>query len=203
MGRKNKEIPDRMRQLVAQETARIIVNQGLRDYRIAKQKAAEKLGMSRYGALPSNEEIEQAVSSHLLLFGRESHNNFLNHARQVAQSIMLSLAPFDPRLAGPVLTGTADANCPIELHLFSDSPERVAAHLTDHGLNHKLFERRMKTRRDQFGAFAGFAFMCDGVATEATVFPRNGIRQAPMCPINGKPMRRADIKAVKSLIEAV
>jgi hypothetical protein len=36
---------------------------------------------------------------------------------------------------------------------------------------------------------------------EATVFPLNGVRQAPISPIDGKPMRRADVETVRRLIE--
>ena len=65
MAKKTPNDDDRARQLLAQEAARIIVDQGLRDYRVAKIKAAERLGMNSRGALPGNAEIEQAISEHL------------------------------------------------------------------------------------------------------------------------------------------
>lgn len=43
--------------MVAQETARIIVNQGIRDFGLAKKKAAERLGLRDRGSLPGNVEI--------------------------------------------------------------------------------------------------------------------------------------------------
>ena len=46
MGRKRTSESTRARHVVAQEAARIIVHQGIRDYRVAKQKAAERLGLS-------------------------------------------------------------------------------------------------------------------------------------------------------------
>ena len=49
--------------------------------------------------------------------------------------------------------------------------------------------------------YAGFQFEHDEVSVEATVFPVDGIRQAPISPINGKPMQRADEKAVRALLE--
>ena len=45
---------DRLRRILAQEAARIIVDHGIRDYRVAKIKAAERLGMNTRGALPGN-----------------------------------------------------------------------------------------------------------------------------------------------------
>ena len=65
MRRKITSESERDRKVVAQEAARIIVNQGVRDYRLAKQKAAERLGLNSRGALPSNAEIEKAVADYL------------------------------------------------------------------------------------------------------------------------------------------
>jgi len=200
MAKKNGNSPDRARQLLAQETARIIVNQGIRDYRRAKIKAAENLGMENFGALPRNAEIELAVTEHLQIFGRESHDDFMTILRAAGLSAMELLSEFDPRLVGPTLSGTASESSPVNLHVFSDSPELVAMHLTDLNVGYRLYERRLKSRRDQTDTFAGFAFVHDDVMIEATVFPVNGIRQAPISPVDGKPMKRADIKAVRGLI---
>ena len=101
---------DRVRQTVAQEAARIIVEQGIRDYRVAKVKAAERLGMNMRGALPRNAEIELAISNHPALFGGDSHADFLRSMREAALSAMELLNSFTPRLVGPVLQGTADEN---------------------------------------------------------------------------------------------
>lgn len=201
MGNKDMDNDDRARLILAQEAARIIVEHGIRDYRSAKIKAAEKLGMRNRGALPGNDEIERAVGEHLQLFGGTAHAGFLVLIREVGLSAMTLLSMFRPRLVGPVLSGTADANSSIELHVFSDSPEPVAMHLSKFGIGYKEYERRMKHRRDQVVVYAGFAFMREDVAIEATVFPLNGVRQAPISPIDGRPMKRADTKTVEKLIE--
>jgi hypothetical protein len=195
---------DRARQLLAQEAARIIVDQGLRDYRIAKTKAAERLGMNSRGALPGNTEIEQAIAEHLLLFGGESHADFLYGLRSTAMSAMRLLEDFTPRLVGPVLAGTADDNSAINLHVFADSCEVVALFLADRGFACRLYERRLKTRRGrgvQPDIIPGYEFKFEGEPVEATVFPIDGIRQAPLSPIDGKPMRRADEKSVGALLQ--
>ena len=79
---------DRARLVLAQEAARIIVEQGIEDYRAAKIKAAERLGMSTRGSLPGNAEVEQAIGEHLALFGRESHLDLLRVLRRAALSAM-------------------------------------------------------------------------------------------------------------------
>lgn len=199
MGRKSNG-NDRARQVLAQEAARIIVDQGIEDFRLAKTKAAERLGMSGFGSLPGNAEIQHAVSEHLKLFGRESHVDFLRALRQVALSAMQLLSPFTPRLVGPVLHGTAAAGSAINLHVFADHSELIAATLHDSKVQYKPYERRLKSRRDRTDTFAGFRFHHDNSAVEATVFPVHGMRQAPISPVDGKPMQRADARAVQELI---
>lgn len=201
MARRRTSESERARQLVAQEAARIIVNHGVRDYRLAKQKAAERLGMNTRGSLPGNTEIESAVAEHLQIFGGDAHTDHVRLLRVAALSAMGMLTSFTPRLVGPVLAGTADENSVVNLHVFADSPEFVAQEIIDLGLSFRPYERRLKSRRNQVETYAGFAFRHNHSSIEATVFPIDGIRQAPMSPINGKPMQRADSTSVQQLLE--
>ena len=201
MGRKQTSESARERQVVAQEAARIIVDHGIRDYRVAKQKAAERLGMSSRGSLPGNAEIEAAVADHLQIFNGDSHDDLLRLMRTAALSAMELLGDFSPRLVGPVLVGTADENSAVNLHVFADSPEMVAMEIGDMGIAFRSYERRLKTRRGQVEVFAGFEFNHQNEVMQATVFPIDGIRQAPLSPIDGKPMKRADKNAVQELLQ--
>jgi hypothetical protein len=192
---------ERSRQLVAQETARIIVTQGIRDFRVAKTKAAERLGLRGRGSLPGNGEIEQAIEDYHQIFGGDGHALLLRSLRQAALSAMRLLAPFSPRLVGPVLNGTADENSAVNLHAFSDSAEMIAMHLDGAAVPYRSYERRLKSRRDQVNTYAGYEFEHEGCFVQATVFPFDGMRQAPLSPVDGKPMQRADSKAVAALLE--
>ena len=200
MARQRTNGGDRARRLLAQEAARIIVEQGIEDYRVAKIKAAERLGMSERGSLPGNAEIEKAVCEHLQLFGRESHVVLLRVLRRAALSAMEMLAPFSPRLVGPVLHGTASANSAVNLHVFADNAEMVAVQLQESSVQYRPFERRLKSRRDRAETFAAFRFTHGESDIEATVFPVDGVRQAPISPVDGKPMRRADVNAILKLL---
>lgn len=200
MGRNNNSDDQRARQMVAQEAARIIINHGIRDYRAAKIKAAERLGLNARGSLPGNSEIERAVGKHHQLFGGESHTVLLRAIRQSALSAMKLLSAFNPRLVGPVLNGTADDNSAISLHVFADSPEAVALLLGDQDIQYRPYERRLRSRRDQTDTFAGFEFRHDTIDVQATIFPVDGIRQAPLSPIDGKPMDRADAGRLQKLL---
>ena len=119
----------------------------MRDYRVAKIKAAERLGLNSRGALPGNAEIEEAISDHLALFSGESHPGLLLRMRTTALSVMHLLGDYSPRLVGPVLAGTADENSAINLHVFADSSEEIAFFLDDRKISCRLYERRLKSRR--------------------------------------------------------
>jgi len=203
MGRKPNNESTRARQVVAQEAARIIVNHGVRDYRVAKQKAVERLGVNGRGSLPGNAEVEAAVAEHLQIFGGDSHQDLLRLMRTAALAAMELLAEFSPRLVGPVLVGTADENSAVNLHVFADSPEMLAMEIGDMGIQFRSYERRLKSRRGQIEMYAGFEFSYRNETIQATVFPVDGIRQAPMSPIDGKPMRRVDLDAVQELLQHV
>jgi len=200
MGRKSGNGTDRARTVLAQEAARIIVEQGISDYRLAKHKAAERLGMTERGSLPGNSEIEQAVADYQQLFLGESHSSLLDTMRRAALAAMDLLAAFTPRVAGPVLHGTAGVHSPVDLHVFSDSVEQVAFCLERGGVVYRLFDRRLKSRRGRSDSFAGLRFMMLETPIEATVFPFDGIRQAPISPVDGRPMRRADARVLRELL---
>ena len=123
--------------------------------------------------------------------------------RVAALSAMEMLAEFTPRLVGPVLSGTADENSAVNLHVFADSPEVVAFQLERIGVRYRAFERRLKTRRDQITAYAGFEFHHNHSPIQATVFPVDGIRQAPMSPVTGKPMKRVGADVVQEMLEHI
>ena len=201
MPRRRYNDTERARQVVAQEAARIIVDHGVRDYRVAKQKAADRLGVKTRGSLPGNAEIESAVAEHLQIFGGDAHEDRLRLMRVAALSAMDLLASFTPRLVGPVLAGTADDNSVVNLHVFADSPEPVAMELEHIGVGYRPYERRLKSRRNQVETYSGVEFNHGNNAIQATVFPVDGIRQAPMSPVDGKPMKRVDADGVQALLE--
>lgn len=201
MGRRSGNTTDRARLVLAQEAARIIAEQGIDDYRAAKIKAAERLGLTDRGSLPGNGEIERALADHLQLFRGDSHAGLLQALRRAALAAMELLSPFTPRLVGPVLNGTAAEHSAVDLHVFSDSVEQVAWRLDEGGVGYRIFDRRIKSRRGRSEWFAGLSFVVDETPIEATVFPYDGIRQAPISPVDGRPMRRADPRSVRALLE--
>ena len=191
---------DMMRQAIAREAARLMIEHGHEDYGIAKRKAAERFGVTELAVLPRNTEIEAALAEHHRLFDPEAHASSLSAKREVALQAMRLLADFEPRLVGPLLSGTATAHNDITLHLFADTPEAVAVRLMDLSIRHEVAERRFRTQRDEVEAFPALRFTAGGHEVNATIFPKDGIRQAPPGPVDGKPMRRATLTEVEVLL---
>ena len=194
---------DNLRSALAQEAARLMAEHGIRDYLVAKRKAAERFGVSEGAAatLPKNSEIECALAEYQRLFGGESHLSVLSAQRRAALAAMRCLGEFSPRLVGAVLAGTATEHSEVQLHLFADRAESVTLKLLDRGIAHEVTERRVRFDADQVRAFPGVRFEMEEQSIEATVFPTDGIRQAPVSPVDGRPMRRASALEVETLLQ--
>lgn len=191
---------DALRARVAEEAARIMIEQGVRDYSQAKRKAAERLRLTGRGALPSNAMIEERLAARQRIFEAEDHPDRLAEKRRLALDVMTALEEFEPRLVGTVLNGTATLNCSVELHAFSDEPERVSAALAGRGWEARSVERRSRRTRSETVRVPAYRFAIDAHDLLIEVHPRDGIRQAPLSPVDQRPMRRAGRKAVQELL---
>jgi hypothetical protein len=190
----------RNRQLIAQEAARLMSEHGIRDFHHAKLKAAERLGILETQALPRNNEIEEALREHQRIFQGDRQPQLLRARREAAIEAMRFLAPYQPRLVGAVLEGTADAHSAVCLHVFSDDSEAVGLFLREHGVPIELQTRRLRLSREEQADFPVLLFSADGLPFDLTVLPRDALRQAPLDRIDDKPMRRASLNMLEALL---
>ncbi|MDQ2639160.1 MAG: hypothetical protein M3Y79_01070 [Pseudomonadota bacterium] len=193
---------DHLRSAVAEEAARLMAEHGIQDFLAAKRKAAQRYGVFDGAALPKNTEIEAALMSRQRMFGAAEHLRSLQEQRRVALEAMVLLQKFEPRLVGSVLAGSATQFADIQLHVFSDSAEAVYVHLMDGRFEYEEFERRMRMSPGREISVPTVRFAIGAETVEAFVFPRDGIRQAPASPVDGRPMRRADQREVREMIDA-
>ncbi len=191
---------DHLRSAVAQEAARLMAEHGIQDYLVAKRKAAERYGVMDTSMLPKNTEIEAALLSHQRLFGGAQHERSLQEQRRVALQAMRVLEKFEPRLVGAVLNGSATEFADIQLHVFSDTPEAVSMRLMDARYDYEVFERKVRMSGERQINVPTLRFEMGEEMVEAFVFPKDGIRQAPVSPVDGKPMRRADAREVQTML---
>jgi len=191
---------NRLRTLLAQECARIMADEGVTDFLVAKRKAAARLNIANKALLPSNVEIEQALLEYQRLFKASAQPGALRTLRQIALEAMQFLASFRPRLVGSVLAGTADAHSDVNLHLFADTPEDVVLFLMEHDIPFSNSERRLRLSNGDYAWFPVFGFDAGDVSMDLTVFTREGEREAPRSPVDGKPMQRAGLAQVQALL---
>ena len=192
----------RMRQLVTQEAARIMAEEAISDYLVAKRKAAERLGAPDTRNLPTNREIQDALIDHQRLFGGAGRPALLRRLRQVAVEAVASLRRFEPRLVGSVLHGTATEHSDVNLHVFAETPEEVAFFLMDQGIPYEVVERRFRFGREEPVGVPAYRFVAGDVPVELAVFSVNGLREAPRSRIDGQPMVRAALGAVREQLAA-
>lgn len=193
---------EHMRQRLAQKTAQILLDSGTRDFHAAKQKAAQQLGATDTNSLPNNSEIELALSEYQRIFRAGSQPQHLERLRQIAIEAMQFLARFNPRLVGSVLSGTADEHSVIRLHVFADTVESIGFYLQDNKIPNELGERRLKIAADQYQNYSSYEFVVDETRVELIVFlPKQ--KQIPLSPVDGKPMKRADLTEVEILISHI
>jgi hypothetical protein len=187
---------------IAQVTARIMVQEGINDYQIAKNKAVAQLGIPHTKNLPSNSEIEAEVLIYQRLFLGEAHTNHIRKLREVAIKAMRLFQEFSPRLVGNVLQGTAHQHSEVQLHLFTDVPENIAFFLMKQEIPYEMGEKKYRQATQQVITFPSYHFMAGEQAISLVVFAEKDIRWSPPSPIDNKPMRRADLRAVETLLQA-
>lgn len=192
--------PEFDRRTICEEAARIMIDHGISDYRVAKKKAVVRLGMSpRRTELPSNRELADAVRLRLRLFDGDGATSRYRQRLERAAEIMELLSEFRPRLVGPLLDGIATRHGAVELHLFCDAPEQVMARLEAMRLAHREYDKRVRFPSDHYEQVPGFAFEWKSSSFDVLVFKYQRIRQAPLCPVEGRPMRRASAERVVAL----
>ena len=199
-GQVSARVRSELRRRIALEAARLISESGIRDFAMAKRKAAERLGAFDESSLPKNIEIEEALREHQRLFQADEHPQLVRALREAAREAMQFFAQFDPRLVGAVLEGTADRYSAVCLHLFADTPEEVLLALDEQGIDYTENARRLRMSRDTQVEFPVLQVTRDGTAFDLTIFPRDAIRQAPLDRVDEKPMRRASLATLDELL---
>jgi len=197
--RKNNQV----RRAIAAEAARIMSTQSQFNYRVAKLKAAERLGLSPHTTMPSNAEVASALRAYQEFYGGPQHTRHVQKMRAVALNVMRSLETFCPRLVGPVLEGTADVHARVSLHVFNDPPDAVVIHLLDKGLVFHNEHRKIRWHDGTYRQVQLVVTNAEDIEVELTLFSCIDLRQAPPSPVDGRPQRRAPMSEVESLLAAV
>ncbi len=186
----------------AEQAARLMAEgQGL-DCESAKSKAAAEIGCVPGRDEPSCDEVEEQLRGYQRLF-RPHQPEVLRRLRQEAVKAMRFLKDFEPRLVGSVLSGTADNNSPITLHLFADTPEQVMFHLLNADMPFREGQRNLRYRDGSVRSYPLFSLLAGGQAVDLVVMPPKALREPPAGYGEGGVMERAPLRKVERLLAAM
>jgi len=190
-----------MRLRIAAAAARIMAEEGIDDFALAKRKAARRLGAADSESLPANDEIEAELRDYLALYQAEAHPERVAELRRVALEAMRALERFNPYLTGPVLAGLAGPYAEVDLQLFPESTKDVELHLLDLGIPYEASDERRYTG-DRARAVAVISLDWQGVPLRLAVFDPRDERSALKTSPAGRVAPRAGLAEVSALVRA-
>ncbi|WP_026840603.1 nucleotidyltransferase domain-containing protein [Citrifermentans bremense] len=194
---------DKIRSQIACEAARLMYEDGVREYRDAKRKAAKRFGpekaLSLGSHLPTNAEIHEELARLIAANEEDVLPERLLRLRQTALSYLDLFTDFSPYLVGSVLSGAVTSKSDIDIHLFTDSTEAVETLLEERGI---AFQTETVPVR-KHGVIKDYTHIYledDGVVIECSVYPADERRNRTVSSITGRPMERAGAFRLKKII---
>lgn len=179
---------------IASAAARLMAEDGITDFHLAKRKAARQLGLDERSGLPDNAEVEAELRAYHALYQDEEHKALLLALRQTALELMELLADFRPYLTGSVLDGTAGPHSNIDILLFADSAKEVEIFLLNHGVDFTHVEPRNEK------AEAVLVVETEDADANLVIFPPQ-MERTTFKYRDGRPRERARIDTVSTLVE--
>ncbi|HEX6708184.1 MAG TPA: hypothetical protein VF169_25845 [Albitalea sp.] len=188
---------------IAAAAARLVVEEGM-EYGPAKRRAARDLSRRsvRPAELPSNEEIEDEVRTHLSLFHADTQPAELAALRRVALQWMTRLAAFRPHLTGAVWRGTATRLNSVHLQLYCDDSKSAELALIDMGVDYEVgsLPGPRADPVDVLSVASRSTELGEMVTVHLTVLDHDDLRGALKPDSRGR-SQRGDLAAVRALLD--
>src|ERR1051325_1113326 len=89
-----------LRARIAATAARIMAEDGIDDFALAKRKAARQLGALGGPAVPGNEEIEDELRAYRAIYQADEQGERTEELLRIALEVMRELERFNPYLTG-------------------------------------------------------------------------------------------------------
>lgn len=197
MPKDSKPKQSQMRARIAAAAARLMAEDGVDDFALAKRKAARQLGASDTQSLPGNDEVEAELVAYQSLYQGDEQRERIRTLRAIALELMRELDEFRPYLSGPVLRGTAGRYADIDLQVYTDDLKSLELFLLNRNIGYDVSVQR---GGDEAGPLEVLHLEWDGVAVNLAIYPANDerrvLRNSPM----GRPIERANLNAVAALV---
>jgi hypothetical protein len=188
-----------IRARIAAAAARLMAEDGIDDFALAKRKAAKQVGAAESDGLPTNDEVEAELRAYRALYQADEHPERIAELRAIALDAMRALERFSPYLTGPVLEGIAGPYAEIDLQLFPDSTKEVEIFLLERNLAFTTRESRRFTG-DRARAASVFSLTWEGVPLRLSVFDSRDERVTLKTSVAGRVPSRAGIAEVGALV---
>lgn len=186
---------------IAAAAARIMAEDGIDDFALAKRKAAKQIGAVQGQALPGNDEIEAELRAYRELYQSDEHPALVAELLGAALKAMHALRVFRPYLIGPVLAGLAGPYSEIELQLFPESAKEVEVFLLEHNLPFSTREvRRFSGARGR--PVSVFELSWEEIPLKLLVFDPRDERVTIKTSQAGRPLERAGLGEVEAIVHA-
>lgn len=188
-----------VRARIAHIAARIMAEDGIEDYALAKKKASRQAGVADTCQLPGNDEIDRELRAYREIYHAADHRAQLIDLREIAVRAMIQLAKFNPYLVGKVLSGIAGKYAGIQLQLFTDDIKAVELFLIDLGADYEADQTCLYSSETRV-TVPLFIIDDDGVEIEVAVLSSRDERLQLKTSLSGKAIERAKLAAVEQLL---
>jgi predicted nucleotidyltransferase len=188
-----------LRSRVAREAALLLYTSQEKEYKQAKKRATETLGVR---VLPSNLEVAEELDRIAEEREGASRKRLLLRMRREAREIMETLEEFNPRLVGSVWRGTARQNSDIDIVTFSQDPVQVLKQLQEHNFVAESSEWRSVTKEGKKEAsFHIHLLLSSGERVEVVVRSPDCLGQPERCETYGDVKTGLNLKQLTKILE--
>lgn len=203
-----RENQDHIRQMIAQQAARMMAEDGINDFAYAKKKAGKQLGISENSVLPTNAEIEEEIRLYHEIYNADEQPLELEKLRKAALITMQLFERFNPHLTGSVLDGTAGKFAQTNIHLFADSAKEVEMFLLNMQIpfessekSYRLSDKPSKDKKEKVRKTVPvFTLETELGVQKLSVFDVDDLRIATKKSSDGANAERMNIAELKALI---
>ncbi|MDH3693187.1 MAG: hypothetical protein OER96_01270 [Gammaproteobacteria bacterium] len=189
-----------LRRVVCEETAKIVIDEGIRDYQHAKLKACERLSVNPDQVMPGNIEIEQAVATRLRIFDGAAHDLRYRQRIQIALELMDEFESFHPRVNSDSINTPTERSA-LELHTFADTPEDIYLQLHEHGIPFHDKDKRFRFNHTTWRQIPAVSFIVDEVSVDVCIFRHDRRGEIPRSQIDGNAITRLKKKRLQELLQ--
>jgi hypothetical protein len=190
-------------QRLALEAARLMVERIETEYLHAKERAILMLGLPYNTPYPTNRQIKDCIAKLTRnQLGPDVMAHRVRTMRLIAEELMTILVDFDPYLIGSTLSGQIRDSSDIDLHVYCNHYSEVETRLRQFQFNNVQPEYV----ENQKGTFVHLRWLetRDDTAfpIEITIHHWSQRHEIPISSVTGKPMKRADLPALRRLLQS-